>query len=161
MCLNLNAASKIEVRATDTVVYKRLKYSYMEGMFLAPYRETPYKRGEIKRERVFSEMNGGTFKTKLPASVYGNGINQGLHTYREIRDAGYGEIIVECVIPAGTPLIVGTYDVVSLALVIGEAVIGETKLVDDFNSNIATTATPPQSRKHRLFDWLANWLESR
>lgn len=107
------AQSKIKVSARDIRVWKRFRIN-PDGSAETPYRETPVsKNGEVMTTKSFGfEIEQAYFFSGEPAKQYYAYVNRGIHAYTDFDSCEYEydnecEIMVKCVIPAGTPYILG------------------------------------------------------
>lgn len=129
MCLY--PTSEILKADKDITVFKMLEYDYATDKVKSPYRGTPYKLGETKKVRSFTDHWGNSFTIgSVPFAVHA-----GLHastTKKQARaDVAWNydhcqnpSFVVECIIPKGTLYIKGHGDIVSLKLVVGRAISG-------------------------------------
>jgi hypothetical protein len=128
MCL-ISRTGKVETAKKDIKVFKMLQKSF--GKFMSPYQYQPYKTGQTKTVKHFSDYLDLPLLKNVPI---GTEIFQGLHSFttklRAQRELQANEFwapsfIVEATIPKGTKYIMGDDgDIVSLKLTIGKSVAG-------------------------------------
>ena len=119
MCL-YPRTNHILIADRDIVVFK--SFDRVNSTCLAsPYMSTKWNIGETKTVGSFGDDDNPRrrFQKKLPKYETIQ-IGRGLHAYQLKSTAlriGYGDVVARCIIPKGTPYIIGSYgDIVSLAL---------------------------------------------
>jgi hypothetical protein len=125
MCLSIKE-HKIRTSTKDRVVYKKLGKNYSDlsnKSYYSPYQDSPYKLGRTKKAKSFTGWND---ESKKVVEVTEDNIRttltveKGLHSYLTFGTAFCSipsERIIRCIIPKGTPYILGYgNEIVSLAL---------------------------------------------
>jgi len=147
MCLTPKPNSKIEIAKEDIPVFKVLRKSGKD--FVGPYQSTVYVAGQLYTQSKFSASINSTitfdFEPQIPLDKVQ--IFEGIHAFVSYFDAVEATrytgqpLIVNALVPKGTPYILGVKgDIVSLALKIENA-IGDGDLSNEFNG----TKTLPTS----------------
>jgi hypothetical protein len=111
-----NLKDYVKIAKKNITVYKRLSNSTGEVLY------TPYQHAIVIRNGdILTAKKFGIKKRSRHSCCFAE-VHQGIHAYTELSSANfyrsYGEIVVKCFIPAGTPYIISGGEIVSLQLVV-------------------------------------------